>query len=160
MKASNSVEYLSYEKHFSKAPFDKAFDNKFIFKIFSNFVLDCNGFHFIECWNLLQEYKLNPKFVIEKLLKFIENHIHDPLKRDEMIKIIRKEKQIDFDSLFDYVKKILKNEYFPRFLNSKSIKLYSIINCIEVEDMTNRFRSKEEKKNEKKKINLKYYGII
>eukprot|EP01080_Neovahlkampfia_damariscottae_P003042 gene3042-5052_t len=132
-----SKEFESYKNHFTKAPFDKVTEDKFVFKLFSNFVIDCKGHHYIACWNNFQKYQTNPKEVVNDLISFCENHLHNETKRNEIITFNKKkEKTIgNYEVLFDYVKKILRDEYFPRFLNSKYLKLYSVVKPQEVKDL-------------------------
>ena len=110
----------------SKFPknFDELIKTNEEFIIFSNFVSDCFGKEFIECWLLLNEYsKKKSKELLSDLMNISKNLI----KSEEIrMKILKKDKiQMDwFDIFYQYIYNILSNEFYPRFIHSRIWKNY------------------------------------
>eukprot|EP01080_Neovahlkampfia_damariscottae_P003468 gene3468-6117_t len=131
---NNEFKMIKEKKEIKKNTFPTCFDelilDKDSFNIFSTFVYECFGSNYIECWELLKEYKIEKSKEIKlKLLNYCKlnsnkNLIHDPNIRD---KILLKDKTIKGwnDILYSFIYHILSFEYYSRFINSKSWKNYS-----------------------------------
>eukprot|EP01080_Neovahlkampfia_damariscottae_P011365 gene11365-4533_t len=103
-------------------------------KLFSSFVIHHFGKYYIECFDDLIEY--NDKKSLE-LLKKIQNYclitsdeniILNAKFRSKIVDINQKFRDNWYDLLFKFVFDILSNEYYPRFINSKSWKNYLNLN--------------------------------
>eukprot|EP01080_Neovahlkampfia_damariscottae_P009077 gene9077-1172_t len=114
--------------------FETLINRKDAKKLFKNFVIQHFGKNYIDCFGHLIEYK-NKKTVelSKKLLQYClvsseKNIIFHPKIRAKIIDTNQKFRDNWYDLLFKFVFDILSNEYYPRFINSKSWKNYLNLN--------------------------------
>jgi hypothetical protein len=118
----------SNEKNIPKS-FDDLLQMKKVYKLFSNYVSNHYGELYIQCFNDLVEYnRTNSTELKNKLLKYcLKNSkqccIFNISLRNQLVRGDQFVSNWD-SNLFDLIRKILMNEYYERFLNTKIWKDY------------------------------------
>jgi hypothetical protein len=140
-KVSNYEESLKEKNSLIKFPttFDDLIADEDSFNLFSSFVSECFGSQYIECWNDLKKYMTSPTTDLKnQLLNYCKlsspkHLLHNP----DIRKDIFKEKAVHGwdEVLYSYIYKILANEYYPRFINSKSWKNFCESYFVENENL-------------------------